>query len=236
MIKFVKLKQRFDVVRLQEEVANLESTFWKPHYNLKHYEGDWVTLPLRSINGDINNHVSIQSSSLQENMAYENTFLLEKSLYLKSVISFFQCEKLSVRLMNLDIGATIKEHTDYDMNFENGEARFHIPITTNAGVSFFIEDQKILMNEGECWYLNLSLKHSVNNFGDANRIHLVVDCKVNEWIKNLLEQEAELTSTIDENDKGIIYSASDKIKIIEQLRMMGTPTANEMAVKLETER
>lgn len=78
MIKFVKLKQRFDGVRLQEEVNNLESALWKPHYNLKHYEGGWATLPLRSINGDINNHVSIQRSSLQENMACENTFFWKK--------------------------------------------------------------------------------------------------------------------------------------------------------------
>ena len=63
----------------------------------------------------------------------------------------------------------------------------------------------------------------MNNFGNTNRVHLVVDCKVNEWIKNLLQQEAELTGTIDENDKEIIYSASDKIKIIQQLRTMGTP-------------
>ena len=105
--------------------------------------------PLRSINGDINNHVSIQGYSLQKNMAYANTFLLEKSFYVKSVINFFKCEKLSVRLMNLHTGATIKEHTDYDMNFENGEVRFHIPITTNAGVAFFIEDEKIPMNAGD---------------------------------------------------------------------------------------
>lgn len=235
MIKFVRLKQRFDVVKLQQEVNNLESSLWKPHYNLKHYEGDWTTLPLRSINGDINNHVSIQSASLQTNMAYENTSLLEKNLYLQAVINFFQCEKLSVRLMNLHAGAAIKEHTDYEMNVENGEARFHIPVATNTAVSFFIENQKIPMIEGECWYLNLSLKHCVNNFGKANRIHLVIDCKVNEWVKNLLEKEAELTEAIDEKNLEPDYSAPDKIKIIEQLRTLGTPTANEMADKLETE-
>ena len=52
------------------------------------------------------------------------------------------------------------------------------------------------MKEGECWYLNLSLKHRVNNFGDTSRIHLVIDCKVNDWIKNLLNEEAELKQEI----------------------------------------
>ena len=234
MIKFIQLKQRFDVIKMQKEVCALESDLWKPHYNSKHYEGSWTTLQLRSINGDIENSISIQGSSLLGNMAYRNTILLEQCTYLQSVINFFECEKMSVRLMNLHAGAVIKEHTDYEMNFEKGEARFHIPIQTNQGVSFFIEDQKIPLNEGECWYLNLSLKHRVNNFGNTNRIHLVIDCKVNDWTKNLFNEEVILTEMIDENYQ-INYNASDKIKIIQQLRLMGTPVSKELADKLEAE-
>ena len=196
MIKFARLKHRFDVVKMQKEVCTLETDLWKPHYNTKHYEGNWTTLQLRSINGNIENAVSLHSSSMHK-MVYENTILLEKCIYLQSVINFFQCEKMSVRLMNLHAGAVIKEHTDYDMNFEKGEVRFHIPIQTNSDVSFFLENEKIPMLEGECWYLNLSLKHRVNNSGNRNRIHLVIDCKVNDWVKNLLKKEAELTELID---------------------------------------
>ena len=236
MIKFVKLSQRFDCVQMQKEVSNLEAELWKPHYNPNQYEGNWTTLPLRSINGSVENHISIHGSSLQKNMAYSDTVLLEKCSYLRNVINFFECEKMSVRLMNLSAGAVIKEHTDYDMNFEKGEARFHIPILTNSAVSFFIEDQKIPMKEGECWYLNLSLKHSVHNLGTTNRIHLVIDCTVNEWIKNLLNKHASLTASIDEKDTNNNYSVSDKIKIIQQLRTLGTPVANELANKLESGR
>ncbi|HEY5406479.1 MAG TPA: aspartyl/asparaginyl beta-hydroxylase domain-containing protein [Ginsengibacter sp.] len=235
MIKFVQLKQQFDVKKMQEEVCALESELWKPHYNTRDYEGSWTTLQLRSINGKLENSISIQSSALQKNMAYENTILLEKCIYLQSVINFFECEKMSVRLMNLHAGAVIKEHRDFEMNFEKGEARFHIPIQTNRDVAFFIEHEKIPMNEGECWYLNLSLKHSVNNLGNSNRIHLVIDCKVNDWIKKLLTEEAMLTATIDEEKEEVNYSASDKIKIIQQLRMMGTPVSKELADKLEAE-
>jgi mannose-6-phosphate isomerase-like protein (cupin superfamily) len=232
MIKYVHLKQCFDVVKMQEEVHKLESGLWKPHYNEKQYEGSWATLPLRSINGSADNNISIQGSSLQKNMAYKDTSLLGNCNYLQSVISFFECEKMSVRLMKLDPGAIIKEHTDYDMSFEDGEARFHVPILTNHGVSFFIQDEKISMKEGECWYLNLSLKHRVNNFGHTCRIHLVIDCKVNDWIKNLLNEEAELKQE-SEKQEGINYSAADKIKIIQQLRLMGTPVATELADKME---
>ena len=233
MIKYVHLKQRFDVVQMQEEVHKLESGPWKPHYNEKKYEGSWTILPLRSINGSLENSISIQSSSLQQNMAYEDTPLLDNCTYLQSVISFFECEKMSVRLMKLDAGAVIKVHTDYDMSFEDGEARFHIPILTNDNVDFFIEDEKIPMKEGECWYLNLSLKHRVNNSGDTSRIHLVIDCKVNDWLKNLLNGEAELKKE-SEKHEDMNYSVSDKIKIIQQLRLMGTPVANELADKIES--
>jgi hypothetical protein len=232
MIKFARLKQRFDVIKMQQEVCTLETDLWKPHYNVKHYEGNWMTLQLRSINGNIENAVSIHGSSMH-NMIYENTVLLEKCIYLQSVINFFQCEKMSVRLMNLHAGAVIKEHTDYDMNFEKGEVRFHIPVQTNSEVSFFLENEKIPMLEGECWYLNLSLKHRVNNSGNRNRIHLVIDCKVNDWVKNLLKKEAELTELIDEESEITNYSDLDKIKIIQQLRLMGTPTAEILAKKLE---
>ena len=137
MIKYVHLKQRFDVVQMQEEVYKLESGLWKLHYNEKQYEGSWTTLPLRSINGSAGNNISIPGSSLQKNMAYKDTGLLDNCTYLQSVVGFFECEKMSVRLMKLDAGAVIKEHTDYDMSFEDGEARFHIPILTNQDVDFF---------------------------------------------------------------------------------------------------
>ncbi len=235
MIKFVQLKQRFDVIRLQNEICKFQSALWKPHYNTKHYEGNWTTLQLRSINGNIENNVSIQASALHTNMAYKDTILLEKCTYLQSVINYFECEKMAVRLMKLHAGAIIKEHTDYEMNFEKGEARFHIPIQTNEDVSFFIEDQKIPMSEGECWYLNLSLKHRVNNFGDSSRIHIVIDCKVNDWLINLINEEAALTEVVDENSEVNNYNTSDKIKIIQQLRLMGTQTSKELADKLEAE-
>jgi hypothetical protein len=136
--------------------------------------------------------------------------------------------------MKLNPGAVIKEHADLEMSFEEGEARFHIPIATNDKVDFFIQEEKIPMKEGDCWYLNLSLKHRVNNFGNASRIHLVIDCKVNDWLKSLLFKDGQIRREIEQK-AGAQYSASDKIKIVEQLRLMNTPTSRELADKLEKE-
>jgi hypothetical protein len=234
MIKYVHVKHQFDVPLMQQEVQMLKEEYWKTHYNTKHYEGSWKSLPLRSINGSIENCISIQSSSLQKNMSYQDTALLHHCPYLQSVISFFECEKMSIRLMNLDAGAVIKEHTDHELSLEEGEARFHIPIITNTKVDFFLDDERIVMKEGECWYLNLSLKHKVNNFGATNRIHLVLDCKVNSWITELLNADFNQKIEMPEKQQEMNYDRLDKIKIIRQLRLLGTAVAIEMADRLES--
>ena len=46
------------------------------------------------------------------------------------------------------------------------------------------------MKEGECWYLDLSLPHWVENHGKTDRIHLVIDCLVNDWLRELILNEA----------------------------------------------
>jgi quercetin dioxygenase-like cupin family protein len=55
-------------------------------------------------------------------------------------------------------------------------------------VEFLLQGRRIEMREGEAWYLDLNLPHAVANRGRTDRIHLVVDCVVNDWVRALLEQ------------------------------------------------
>jgi quercetin dioxygenase-like cupin family protein len=73
------------------------------------------------------------------------------------------------------------------MGFEDGVIRLHIPVTTNPEVEFYLNDERIEMKTGELWYLDFSQKHRVENRGTADRIHLVVDCKVNDWLRELIQ-------------------------------------------------
>jgi hypothetical protein len=50
-------------------------------------------------------------------------------------------------------------------------------------VSFFLAGERLLMNEGESWYLNFNLPHRVENRSCADRIHLVLDCVLNDWLR-----------------------------------------------------
>jgi aspartyl/asparaginyl beta-hydroxylase (cupin superfamily) len=95
-----------------------------------------------------------------------------------------------VRFLRLAAGSIIREHRDYDLGYDEGQVRLHIPIITNPAVDFFLDAQRIEMKEGECWYLDLSLPHWVENRGLTDRVHLVIDCEVNEWIRELLASES----------------------------------------------
>ena len=36
------------------------------------------------------------------------------------------------------------------------------------------------MGEGECWYINFNLPHRIHNRGTTDRVHLVIDCVLND--------------------------------------------------------
>ena len=42
------------------------------------------------------------------------------------------------------------------------------------------------MNPGECWYVEPALPHGAGNPGEDDRVHLVIDCVVNDFINTLV--------------------------------------------------
>ena len=42
------------------------------------------------------------------------------------------------------------------------------------------------MLPGETWYVDFNLRHRVANNGATPRIHLVLDCVVNDWVSRML--------------------------------------------------
>lgn len=232
MILYLKTRLLFDAATLQHEFTGLQKSNWQAHYNKSHYEGDWSSIALRSINGDVENTISLHT--LPPGLSYSDTPLLEQCPYIQSLLSSFQCEKTSVRLMKLNAGALIKEHTDQEMYMEAGEARFHIPVQTNKDVAFFIMEDRIPMLAGECWYLNLSLPHKVHNAGDEDRIHLVIDCVVNDWVRKLLNEQDTERKDMDEMP-GQAIKNEDKAKIISELRSLNTPAALQLLSQLEAQ-
>jgi Aspartyl/Asparaginyl beta-hydroxylase len=98
--------------------------------------------------------------------------------------------------MLLGPGARILAHKD-DMGADDvQEMRIHIPIQTNEAVHFWVNQQRIPMMPGETWYADFSQLHRVENNSNEARIHLVLDCQINEWLTHLL-QTAQICHFLD---------------------------------------
>jgi mannose-6-phosphate isomerase-like protein (cupin superfamily) len=221
MIRYAKLPLLFDAKATQNELLLVDKN-WQSHFNTYHFEGSWTVLALRSPDGSHTNIVP----ELMASSEYRDTLFMEQFPSVKSLLSKLDCLIMTVRFLNLQAAAIIKPHRDNELAFEKGEARLHFPIITNSEVEFYIEDDRISLAEGSCWYINANLTHQVLNKGNTDRIHLVIDCKANDWLKGLINSSTEI-SFKDEQENGQL------LLIIKELRLQNTKASNQIASELE---
>jgi hypothetical protein len=84
-------------------------------------------------------------------------------------------------LIKLPPTKDVHKHTDKG-DYLGIIRRHHIPIITNENVKFYVGDEFKQMREGECWEINNSLMHSVENNGKTDRVHLMFDILPQEYI------------------------------------------------------
>lgn len=219
MIRYAKLSLPFNAKLTQSELLTLKEE-WQPHFNTYYYEGGWVALPLRSAGGDPEKIVP----DLMLDSDYRDTIYMQHFASVQQLLSGLNCAIMSVRFLNLKAGAIIKQHRDNELAFEKGEARLHFPIITNPNVEFYIENERIIMHEGDSWYMNANLPHKVLNNGDTDRIHLVVDCKVNEWLKNTITDQISFKNEPQNHEL---------LMIIKELRLQNIEVSNKLAFDME---
>jgi len=187
MLDILKLPYQFDPALLKSDLAGLEESGWIRHYNTRDYEGNWTVYPLRSVGGE-SGHIYADPTAKADRFAA--TPAVDHCPYFRHVIDSFECPKLSVRLLRLGVGSRIREHRDHCLSFEDGELRIHVPVVTSPEVEFYVKSERIVMREGESWYVNFNLPHNLYNGGAVDRIHLVIDCVVNDWIRSLFVSES----------------------------------------------
>ena len=147
----------------------------------RHYDGEWSGAALRSIGGAPGNIMP----DAHNGAGFGETPLLARCPYFREVLTTFHCPLFAVRLLRLHAGSSIAEHIDHALDFDDGEVRIHIPIVTSDEVKFYLDGSRLVMAPGECWYTNVNLPHSVDNHGATDRIHLVVDCRVDDWLRGV---------------------------------------------------
>lgn len=187
-----KLPLSFDVPRLIADLDHVErDAKWHNHpdYTVAN-SGDWTAVALIA--------PETTDPDDQRSLRYfggkgHPTALLSSCAYLPEVVASFKTEVHRARLMNLRPGTNIAPHRDYGRqrySLERGFIRVHVPLRTHEKVYFFINGNVIPMRAGEAWYTNVCEPHAVRNDSDVHRVHLVLDMKVNDWVRSLLPAQS----------------------------------------------
>ncbi|NNL93013.1 MAG: aspartyl/asparaginyl beta-hydroxylase domain-containing protein [Saprospiraceae bacterium] len=161
----IKLNKSFDKNLIQEAYFSLNHLKTKP----ANYPGDgsiaWNSLAVYSIG--------------------ESKDILNAAL---PFIADLNLELRLVRFLVLEPGGIISRHVD---TFLSGRVvRLHIPVVTHDDVEFMLADLRQNWKEGEFWYGDFTMPHSVHNRSDITRVHLVIDVAVNENLIKLFPEDA----------------------------------------------
>lgn len=226
LIRSIKFPMVFDVEKLQSDLAKIINKNWTDHYNTNDYSGKWTSIALMSESGKSD----AIFASVNSNEKLVATEILNSCTYFKEILDGFLFEKTAVRLLQLAVGAEVKPHSDNCLGYEDGSFRLHIPIITNPEVEFILDGKRLVMSEGECWYIDANFIHSVANRGSHDRIHLVIDGERNEWTDALFYKEASQDEFVK---PARTMSEEQKQLMMAELSRMNTPAANEILKDLE---
>jgi hypothetical protein len=189
MISGRTLPFSFDVKRLQADLQEIRDDEWQPHYNEHDYGGQWRGVALRSI-GTGSSELVIHPEAPAE--SFRDTPVLLRCPYFREVLSAFRSPIKAVRILSLLPASFVREHSDPNLCYEHGEMRIHVPIQSSAdvdsGVEFYLAGNRLHLEEGGCFYLNVSLPHRIANRSLRDRVHLVIDVEVDAWADELVER------------------------------------------------
>ena len=178
----VRLPLQFDPAALYADADAVPGAAWLPHFNTGVYEGDWSGVALRSVGGSLSIYPDPAATQ-----PFADTEMLAACPNVRTALAQLACPLQAVRLLRLGPGAIIREHRDYNLGFDDGDVRLHVPIATSELAEFVLDGEPVTMEAGECWYLDLNQPHRAANRGTEPRIHLVIDCTVNAWLADVIE-------------------------------------------------
>jgi hypothetical protein len=181
----VRMPFAFDPAPLVADLAAIGPGDWIEQTIRTNYEGGWDIVPLRAAAGETHPLKLIYADPVATDFA--DTPWLDRLPAFRAALARFECPLRSVRLMRLTAGSRIREHSD-DLDAEVGTLRLHVPVTTSPDVDFRLGGRRVEMAPGSVWYLRLSDPHSVANRGMTDRIHLVIDATVNDWLARMLAE------------------------------------------------
>lgn len=180
----VKLPLTFDVAKMQAEIESLNLHDFTYYDSIPLRAPAHVMDPSRPFPPPADDYAD---GSWTE---WLDSKILQSTPYLLSIIDHFRehTKVTLVRILRLEPGAIVKEHTDptLGLQIERSVIRLTIPVSVNEKVDFFLNNNPVPMQPGECWYLRLTDPHKVDNAGDTVRTNITLDMIPNEWVTSLI--------------------------------------------------
>ena len=189
----ILLKKGYDIKKLIDNYLIAESNhqFINPErikdksFSLSKETNGWEAIPLHTVNGKTGNIATIPVNVTGK--IFQPNQILLKCHYFQEILKELNTEIYLVRLMKLKANGYIAPHKDKLLNQD--VIRCHIPIITNPDVHFYIgnkEKKDYYLETGNLYYINAcNSEHYVKNNSEIDRIHLVIDLKLNDFIKKL---------------------------------------------------
>ena len=182
----LRLPLEFEPARLAADMAQSSAAGWIAHFVTQNYDGDWSVIALRGPAGAQHPVQMIYSDPTCTD--FDDTPMLAGCALFPAGAGRFACPLQAVRLMRLAPGSLIKEHRDHDLSFEEGMVRIHIPVTTNEGGRFPAQ-RPALRHAGRFDLVPAAVRPAQRRQpGPTDRVHLVIDAVVNDWVAALFER------------------------------------------------
>ena len=198
LMKELMLEAYQDTSILNSVAANLDNLDFKK-VKTKYVKTGWDALSLHGygkhpldilkpgvLKSSVNVDTKLQWTTLKDNKTMKPVL---------DILDKLPCEFERVRFMRLEAGKNIGKHTDKidkDLGIDDGQiTRIHMPVRTNDLVTFSIWDdnkfkQDYKLKTGHFYYTDVRKAHAVENLSDTDRIHLVMDCYVNNEMRYLI--------------------------------------------------
>ncbi|EHK43113.1 hypothetical protein TRIATDRAFT_285763 [Trichoderma atroviride IMI 206040] len=96
----------------------------------------------------------------------------------------------TVRIARNSPDSWLWEHRDYnELAAQKSRLRLHVPLASSPSALIHFDESAICMASGWIWKLNPTASHAISNTGLEPRTHLILDCYVNQRLREMLNHE-----------------------------------------------
>ncbi|WP_394203418.1 aspartyl/asparaginyl beta-hydroxylase domain-containing protein [Shewanella waksmanii] len=182
----VKLPFEFDAKQLRLNLSCIEELIKQASSLPQNGKQHWRTIDL------YHQQTAVQRAPMQSmavNSSRPSNSYLDSAPYIQAVLNHFKCPIVNVLLAKITAHSSHSQMASVPIDSEHGLARLYIPITANDEVCFVLNSVDVAMQAGECWYLRVSDPYSVMNSSAEDKVHLIIDTRVNLWLATQLKMQ-----------------------------------------------